>query len=125
MKTWAKWTLSVAVVSIAGCGTKFALDDHKQRVVLREDEAKDAIILAEMQSEFPVGTPREQVVSGLRAHHRDVYDSTLDIDIWLDHEPSFVWFCNFMEPYIEFKFHGQSPSAPLKSVERHTTGECL
>jgi hypothetical protein len=125
MKKRTKWILSVVGIVVVGCGTDLAWQNHKKIVLYREQEAVDEQILTAMRREFPAGTPRAEVLSGLKGRYPGVSESDPEIDIWLGHEPSFVWYCSYMQPYLVFKFQTNAPSSPLLEIERHTTGECL
>jgi hypothetical protein len=80
-----------------------------------------------MQRAFPIGTRRSAVLSGLRLRYPQyaIGDSTPDVQVWLGKEPSFVWYCSFMTPFVQFTFQGGGSDAPLAKIERMTTGECL
>jgi hypothetical protein len=78
-----------------------------------------------MVREFPAGTARAKVVEGLRTQYPEAVGGERDVTIWLDKEPSLVWYCSFWKPYVVFSFGSGDPAAPLLKIERRTTGECL
>jgi hypothetical protein len=118
--------LAVGVVVLAAIA-EHAWTDHQKRIVWRQRETMFAGEFAEMQRAFPIGTQRSAVLSEVRLRYPQyaIGDSTQDIQVWLGKEPSFVWYCNFMTPYVEFTFQGSGADAPLVRMERETTGECL
>ena len=124
---WTRWVLVAIGVAILVYAARYAWVDHQKRVVWREREAVVASEFAEMQQAFPMGTRRNMVVAGLRARYPQfaIGDSTPDVQVWLGKEPSFVWYCNFMEPFVEFTFQSDGAEAQLVKIERRTTGECL
>jgi hypothetical protein len=127
MWRWARWVLlTVGVIILAATG-KHAWTDHQKRIVWRQQETVFASELAEMQRAFPIGTQRSAVLSELRLRYPQfaIGDSTQDVQVWLGKEPSFVWYCNFMTPFVQFTFQGGGSDAPLVKIERETTGECL
>jgi hypothetical protein len=127
MWRWARWVLVAASVVILAASAKFAWVDHQKRIVWRERETSFANELAEMQQAFPVGTQRGVVVAGLRSRYPQlsIGDSGADVQVWLGKEPSFVWYCNFMTPFVQFSFQGGGAAAPLVKIGRMTTGQCL
>jgi hypothetical protein len=127
MWRWARWVLLVVGVVFVGGAADFAWVDHQQRIVWREREVVFARELAEMQQAFPIGTSRDVVVSGLHSRYPQfaIGGGTPDVQVWLGKEPSFVWYCNYMEPFVEFTFRSDGTEARLVKVERRTTGQCL
>jgi len=127
MGRWARWVLVVVGVGVGVWAIRLSWVAHQKRVEWREREQVFAAQLRELQQTFPIGTSRGVVVSGLRSHYSQfaIGDSTPDVQVWLGKEPSFVWYCNYMEPFVEFTFRSDGTEAPLVKVERRTTGQCL
>jgi hypothetical protein len=127
MWRWARWVLLVVGVVVLAAIVKHAWTDHQKRIVWRQQEAVFAGELADLQRTFPIGSRRSVVVAGLRARYPKigVDDYRGDVQVWLGKEPSFVWYCNFMTPFVQFTFQGDGSDAPLVKIERMTTGECL
>jgi hypothetical protein len=127
MGRWARWVvLGVGLLALATIA-KMAWTDHQDRIVWRQREAVFAGELAEMQQAFPIGTPREVVVSGLHSRYPQfaIGGGPPDVQVWLGKEPSFTFACSFMTPYLEFIFQTDGTTARLTKIERRTTGECL
>ena len=128
MWRWARWVLVVVGVGVGVCAIRISWIAHQDRIVWRQREMVFTSEMAEMQHGFPLGAQRSVVVSGLRSRYPQLSigdSSGQDVQVWLGKEPSFVWYCNFMEPFVQFSFRGDGADAPLVKIERMTTGQCL
>jgi hypothetical protein len=124
MWRWARWIVLVAGVMLMGGAARPAWVTFRQWIMMRRHEEIDAKLLTQMQREFPIGTPRAQVMAGLHTHDPTANRGSAVLYVWLDEEPSSVWYCN-LKPFLVFSFPSEDPSAPLTKIERQTTGECL